>query len=109
MSFERPAPDLIKLVAAWEEFEAGEEAPGKVLANLEDGRPRRDPRAAGRERLDAVGGIDELTSRRAGHDMATPLVGDVRRVVSPITTTEPIEPTFQGTRVAAVARGRRRR
>lgn len=34
MSFERPAPDLIKLVAAWEEFEAGEEAPGKVLANL---------------------------------------------------------------------------
>jgi len=34
--------------------------------------------------------------------MATPLVGDVRRVVSPITTTEPIEPTFQGTRVAAV-------
>lgn len=34
MSFERPAPDLIKLVAAWEKFEAGEEAPGKVLANL---------------------------------------------------------------------------
>jgi len=34
--------------------------------------------------------------------MATPLVVDVRRVVSPITTTEPIEPTFQGTRVAAV-------
>ncbi|MDQ3739255.1 MAG: hypothetical protein M3337_08825 [Actinomycetota bacterium] len=34
MSFERPAPDLAKLIAAWEAFEAGEEAPGKVLANL---------------------------------------------------------------------------
>ena len=34
MSFERPAPDLQKLLAAWEEFEAGEQLPGKVLANL---------------------------------------------------------------------------
>jgi hypothetical protein len=34
MSFERPAPDLAKLLAAWEEFEAGEQQPGKVLANL---------------------------------------------------------------------------
>jgi len=34
MSFERPAPDLTKLVAAWEEFELGEQQPGKVLANL---------------------------------------------------------------------------
>ena len=34
MSFERPAPDLAKLVAAWQTFERGEEAPGKVLANL---------------------------------------------------------------------------
>ena len=34
MTFERPAPDLSKLVAAWQEFERGEEAPGKVLANL---------------------------------------------------------------------------
>lgn len=34
MSFERPAPDLQKLIAAWEEFERGEQAPGKVLANL---------------------------------------------------------------------------
>ncbi|CAN5777472.1 hypothetical protein BH20ACT4_BH20ACT4_14170 [soil metagenome] len=34
MSFERPAPDLVKLIAAWEAFEAGEESPGKVLANL---------------------------------------------------------------------------
>jgi hypothetical protein len=34
MAFERPAPDLQKLVAAWEQFEAGEESPGRVLANL---------------------------------------------------------------------------
>ena len=34
MAFERPAPDLGKLIAAWEEFEAGEQAPGKVLSNL---------------------------------------------------------------------------
>jgi hypothetical protein len=34
MSFERPAPDLTKLLAAWEEFERGEQMPGKVLANL---------------------------------------------------------------------------
>lgn len=34
MSFEPPAPDLVKLIAAWEAFETGDEAPGKVLANL---------------------------------------------------------------------------
>jgi hypothetical protein len=34
MSFERPAPDLVKLQKAWDEFERGEQAPGKVLANL---------------------------------------------------------------------------
>jgi hypothetical protein len=34
MSFERPAPDLTKLFDAWEEFERGEQLPGKVLANL---------------------------------------------------------------------------
>ena len=34
MPFERPAPDLAKLLTAWQEFERGEEAPGKVLANL---------------------------------------------------------------------------
>lgn len=34
MSFERPGPDLIKLIAAWESWETGEESPGKVLANL---------------------------------------------------------------------------
>ncbi len=34
MVFERPAPDLQKLLAAWEQFEAGEETPGRVLANL---------------------------------------------------------------------------
>jgi hypothetical protein len=34
MSFERPAPDLTKLLSAWEEFERGEQQPGKVLSNL---------------------------------------------------------------------------
>jgi hypothetical protein len=34
MAFERPAPDLIKLQTAWEEFERGEQQPGRVLANL---------------------------------------------------------------------------
>ena len=34
MPFERPAPDLTKLISAWQAFERGEEAPGKVLANL---------------------------------------------------------------------------
>lgn len=34
MAFERPAPDLAKLLAAWEEWERGEQQPGKVLANL---------------------------------------------------------------------------
>lgn len=34
MSFEVPPPDLNKLIAAWDAFEAGEETPGRVLANL---------------------------------------------------------------------------
>ncbi len=34
MAFDQPAPDLQKLLAAWEQWETGEEAPGKVLANL---------------------------------------------------------------------------
>jgi hypothetical protein len=34
MSFEQPAPDLNKLITAWEEWERGEQSPGKVLANL---------------------------------------------------------------------------
>ncbi len=33
-TFERPVPDLTKLLNAWEEFERGEQQPGKVLANL---------------------------------------------------------------------------
>ena len=33
-TFERPAPDLAKLISAWEEWERGEQAPGRVLANL---------------------------------------------------------------------------
>ncbi len=34
MSFEQPPPDLAKIIAAWDEFEKGEEAPGRVLANM---------------------------------------------------------------------------
>lgn len=34
MSFAPPPPDLLKLQAAWEEWERGEQPPGKVLANL---------------------------------------------------------------------------
>jgi hypothetical protein len=34
MPFETPAPDLTKLIAAWDEWERGEEAPGKVLSRL---------------------------------------------------------------------------
>ena len=34
MSFDPPPPDLHKLQAAWEEWERGEQPPGKVLANL---------------------------------------------------------------------------
>jgi hypothetical protein len=34
MPFDRPAPDVSKLLAAWQEWERGDEAPGKVLANL---------------------------------------------------------------------------
>lgn len=33
-SFEPPAPDLSKLLAAWEAWEKGEETPGRVLADL---------------------------------------------------------------------------
>ncbi len=34
MGFDVPPPDVTKLLAAWESFEAGDELPGKVLANL---------------------------------------------------------------------------
>ena len=34
MSFTPPPPDLHKLQIAWEEWERGEQPPGKVLANL---------------------------------------------------------------------------
>ena len=34
MSFERPVADLAKLVLAWQEFESGDQAPGRVLADL---------------------------------------------------------------------------
>ena len=41
MTFELPEPDLSKIIAAWDEFEAGEQSPGKVLANMKTaGLPR---------------------------------------------------------------------
>lgn len=33
-TFEQPAPDLSKIVAAWEEWENGDETPGRVLADM---------------------------------------------------------------------------
>ena len=33
-TFDVPPPDLGKLLAAWEEWERGEETPGKVLSKL---------------------------------------------------------------------------
>ena len=49
MAFDRPPPDLQKLITAWEQFEAGEESPGRVLANL---------KTAGLPEVD-IGGPDE--------------------------------------------------
>jgi hypothetical protein len=34
MTFERPVPDVEKLLGYWEAWERGEETPGRVLANL---------------------------------------------------------------------------
>ena len=34
MGFEKPAPDLAKIVAAWEEWEKGDETPGRVMADM---------------------------------------------------------------------------
>jgi hypothetical protein len=34
MAFERPSPDLDKIIAAWDEWERGEETPGKALAAM---------------------------------------------------------------------------
>jgi hypothetical protein len=33
-SFETPAPDLTKLIEAWEAWERGDETPGKVLSKM---------------------------------------------------------------------------
>lgn len=34
MAFDAPLPDLDKLLTAWDEWERGEQTPGRVLANL---------------------------------------------------------------------------
>jgi hypothetical protein len=37
MSFDLPAPDSVKLLAMWMEWERGEEGPGRVMANMKTG------------------------------------------------------------------------
>jgi hypothetical protein len=54
MSFDQPAPDISKLMAAWEAFESGEELPGKVLANLKTAGLAQSVERARRIRLDAL-------------------------------------------------------
>lgn len=34
MAFDTPAPDLGKLLSAWDDWERGEETPGKVLSRM---------------------------------------------------------------------------
>jgi hypothetical protein len=34
MSFDTPPPDLAKLIAAWDEWERGDESPGRVMAKM---------------------------------------------------------------------------
>jgi hypothetical protein len=34
MSFERPDPDLAKIIVAWEAWETGDETPGRTLAEM---------------------------------------------------------------------------
>ena len=34
MPFEQPAPDLVKIIAALEESERGDQTPGRALANM---------------------------------------------------------------------------
>ena len=34
MAFEAPAPDLQKIISAWDEWERGDQQPGRVLANM---------------------------------------------------------------------------
>ena len=38
--FEVPAPDAVKLLAQWMEWERGDETPGRVIANLKTGGMR---------------------------------------------------------------------
>lgn len=33
-TFERPGTDLAKIVQAWQEWERGEESPGKAMTNM---------------------------------------------------------------------------
>ena len=55
MAFDRPAPDLQKLIVAWEQFEAGEETPGKVLAN---------PKSTKSDKAAAASALSQAPKRR---------------------------------------------
>ena len=52
MAFDMPPPDLTKLIAAWEQWETGEESPGKVLALMKTAGLPADPEAARRVWVD---------------------------------------------------------
>jgi len=34
MEFDVPAPDLAKIIAAWDDWERGDESPGRVMATM---------------------------------------------------------------------------
>ena len=126
MAFDRPAPDLQKLITAWEQFEVGEEAPGRVLANLKtaglpevlkqlaeegwapalmrrSGRPPARARAAGGAQI-----IPRPTAWQPGEldaPAAHPLtvtVDDIERVLADAPPARPIAPTFPDARASAV-------
>ena len=136
MAFERPAPDLQKLITAWEQFEVGEETPGRVLANLktaglpevlrqladEGWTPRRDaplssPPARGpaaRQQHPAAGGVvagRAGSRRRRTRWLIT--VDDIERALAGSPPGQPLAPAFPDARPSAVlvalADGPRRR
>ena len=60
MAFEAPAPDLERLVAVWDEWERGEQTPGKVLASF--GKPHQDVSKTGPTHIFNLGhGISQFT------------------------------------------------
>ena len=127
MAFDDPAPDLQKLITAWEQCETGEEAPGRVLANLKTAglpevlrqladegwtpaelmadagatRPWRPGGAAGIPRPDAwsPGGRGRRPPPHPLHDHGRRHRGGPRPTRRPA---QPIAPTFPDARPSAV-------